>query len=276
MPDSFLIILIPIIALVISFISTKGTLTDLKYKKRWWKIVTKRGWLVILLTFVIAGLLWWQNFLNNQKEKTKDELLKKEKATSDSTISSRVDSNRKVLFNDLSVALAKQNLQFDSAQRKIENLVRDSTNQKITIINSEDPNFDICDIKPILKTDDSLILKYFFCSENATSYDINVTIDIISKTTSNNQYFPLYNNLNFLPPNSVINKGKNLSINQYWGKWPKADIYFFRIKGTYKKFDGKILTIDRILSYDFSDPHFGPPNALVYSELQKMIKEIKW
>ena len=133
MPNILFIILISILTLLISFISTKGTLSNLKYSKKWWKIVTTRGKVVIILTLTIISLLIWQNEISERKNDKKDKVLRDERDKRDSLINKGVDSNRKVLFKDLSEALSKQGLRLDTVTKKLESL-KDSA--KTIVINS--------------------------------------------------------------------------------------------------------------------------------------------
>jgi hypothetical protein len=83
-PNVFFIILISIFTLCISFVSTKGTISNLRHKKKLWKIITLRGWLVITFTLLIIALLIWQNYINEYRSDQKDIELKNERAKSDS------------------------------------------------------------------------------------------------------------------------------------------------------------------------------------------------
>jgi len=61
-----------LLTLIISFVSTKGTLSDLRYKRNWKKIVTPRGWWVLGLTMLIVALLLWQNKIITESEVKKN------------------------------------------------------------------------------------------------------------------------------------------------------------------------------------------------------------
>jgi hypothetical protein len=97
----------------------------------------------------------------------------------------------------------------------------------------------------------------------------------LSKTKSTNQYFSIYRSIYFISPNTTLNKGKYNSIKMGIRNLPLMSIYFFRIFGTFKKFDGKIIPIDRIYAYDIEERHYGRPNGPVYNELRKFIETLK-
>ncbi len=143
MPDILFIILISIFTLCISFISTKGTLSNLQYKRKWWKIITTRGKVVIFLTLTIIGLLIWQNEATDRKNDKKDQIIRNERNARDSLISVGIDSNRKILFKDLSEALSKQNLRLDTVTKRLKNL-NDSANRTVVINNNKKPTLRLC------------------------------------------------------------------------------------------------------------------------------------
>lgn len=212
MSNSFIIISIPIIALIISFVSTKGTLSNLKYKRQWWKIITIRGWIVMGLTFLIAGLLYCQNSKNEKREAVKDQELQKQRNDSDSIISSRVKSNRDTLFSDLSEAFAKQNLAFDTSNNTINEITKG-------IRSNTEATLD--DLKAISNTNNEILSFSQSQLDPITPMDIHLNYSFrISK-----EYF--FNNITYFKKEKITEKPfLNISLEDL-SKMNQTDSKFF-------------------------------------------------
>jgi hypothetical protein len=266
MPNVLFIILISFFTLCISFVSVKGTLSDLKYKKKWWKIITKRGWGAIVLTLSVIMLLVWQNYLSEKTSDKKDEALKKEKEKSDSTVTNRikagVDSNRKILFDDLSQALAKQGLGFDSNQKRIEKLVKDSS--KIRVFEKEDPVLHLVTMAgkkgiEIIKEDNgAFTIEIQILSSDAGSGGFEITYSIL-KANSKDQII-------YLGKRSPLQYNKKLSANQASispfiipsDNYGKPEMIFVWARGKYKNIDlSKTFQLDEVYYYNVNGNTFG-------------------
>ncbi len=267
---------------LIAIIPLKGKLSDNRFKFP--KNFTKLGYSLIcccIITTICSILLFIKSEKDNDDSQNK---LHSELSNRDSINQikfdlaknqyiEKLDSNNK---NTIEL-LAKYGLKYDSAAKRIEKLVKDSTNRQTTIINSEDPNFDLCKIQVERETNDSLFFKMTFCSENATSYDIDFKLDLISKIGRTKPYFYLIKELQVMHPKSIINKGKYSSLIMGIKNIKYCRIYFFHIRGSYKKFDHKLIPLESIIAFDFDDPkpHFGPPNSIIYNEIVEFMSNKK-
>jgi hypothetical protein len=241
-------------------------LSDLKYKRKWWKIITKRGWIVILLTISVIMLLVWQNYQSEKNNNKKDEALKKEKEKSDSIVTNRikagVDSNRQVLFDDLSKALAKQGFEFDFKQKRIERLVKKSS--KITVFEKEDPVLHIVTMGDkkgieIIKEDNGTFsIEIQILSSDAGSAAFEITYSIL-KTNSIEEII-------YLGKRLPIQYGKKLSANQASispfvipnDNYGRPNMIFIWARGKYKKIDlSKVFQLDEVYYYNMKNNTFG-------------------
>ena len=266
MPNVLFIILISFFTLCISFVSVKGTLSDLKYKKKWWKIITKRGWIAIVLTLSVIMLLVWQNYLSEKTNDKKDEALRKEKEKSDSTVTNRikagVDSNRQILFDDLSKALAKQGFEFDSSQKRIERLVKDSS--KIRVFEKADPVLHLVTMGgkkgiEIVKEDNATFsIEIQILSSDAGSAGFEITYSIL-KINSVDQII-------YLGKQTPLEYGNKLSINEanisYFvipnDKYGRPDMILIWARGKYKNIDlSKTFQLDDVYYYNVNGNTFG-------------------
>jgi hypothetical protein len=132
MNELFFIPLIGMLSVVSTIISSKGGLYDKRFK--WYKRLTKRGYVVSSLGIVLVGISVWQYLATKRNNEQKEGIQIQEKRRSDSIIANEiqkgVELNRKQLFDDLSEAMAGQNLKLDTVTNSIKSL-RDST---ITVI----------------------------------------------------------------------------------------------------------------------------------------------
>jgi hypothetical protein len=124
---------IGLLSIVATVISSKGGLYDRRFK--WYKIITTRGWIVVWCLSVILVLTIWQATSEKEEQDSKESALREQRRINDSTVAADiqkgVEKNSKKLFDDLSQALARQNLRLDTVTNTLEKL-RDS--EKTVII----------------------------------------------------------------------------------------------------------------------------------------------
>ncbi|MEP7255181.1 MAG: hypothetical protein ABI666_05360 [Ferruginibacter sp.] len=260
MPNIFFIILISFFTLCISFVSVKGTLSDLKYKKKWWKIITKRGWIAIVFTFFVIMLLVLQNYLSEKINYKKDEALRKEKEKSDSIVTNRikagVDSNRQILFGDISKAFAQQGLILDTLKKEIKRLP--DTSKMFTVfnddvvINLEIPEYGI---KLVYLENDTFDFEISVFSLGASSTNFAIkTYTVCSYNNGLNEYI---GEMHFFPKGSHIFQNNALKENYTFAfnqKINHANIVlkslYLYLKGNYSDLKGKkYFHIDKLFKF---------------------------
>jgi hypothetical protein len=264
LPNSFYIILIALSTGYLTFLTTKGGLTDNRFSNLWKKL-TKRGKLVLLTLLLISILLILQE-LNSQMKSDrkeaeatqeiikKDSVLKKERDQRDSIITEGikygVDSNSKKLFEDVSKAFAKQELRLDTVKKTVER-IRDSTKGVINNLGQ---------IDPVIIIDSNGIV--FLKRENSTSYfDISLISYDAGSTNFNirsfvvNQYADktrrYSGNVNAIPNKLRISKDAAWKIGYHTYDSQEINLMFLYLKGSYTTLDGiKSYPVDELYMYD--------------------------
>ena len=246
----------------LTFLTTKGGLTDNRFSKPWEKL-TKRGKLVLAI-LVFMGLLfigqeWNSQVTNNRKEaemkkesKTKDSILNKERDQRDSTITNGVklgvDSNSKKLYDDISKAFAKQELRLDTVRKDVQR-IRDSAKGITNNYNQPDPVI-LIDSNGIYlreKKDRSINYGIAFRSYDAGSTNYDIICYLLTEHPDGKYDV---SKLNFFPKKLRIPKN---------GKWATGfgsniidakNIYIY-LKGKYTTLDEtKVYYIDDLYNYD--------------------------
>ena len=232
--------------------------------------------LVKLIIVIIVGLTSiWVTYKKNQNSgKEKFEAEKKFK----SELNSR-DSNDQVNFNrSLSKSsaasssasaeiMAKYYLKYDSAQHKIEKIIQDTNNRKVTekiITNTSDakPEFDISNIQFIKSRNDTLEFKFTLECKKTAIENLNLKIQVILKKAGVYSFCP--QTIGFMPSDVYMSSNTskvadNININSL------KNIYeaYFHIFGYYY-FNKEKYPIDFIEYYNFRNKDFGIPGTKVY------------
>lgn len=118
MTEVIIVVAIPILSIAISLLGSKGQ-GFFDQRRKWFRVVTKKGWWVILLNLIIISLVVIQFNYNEQRERRKDLLLSQEQARRDSLIQDGIAKGNERTFEMLSIALAKQNLKLDTFQNTV-------------------------------------------------------------------------------------------------------------------------------------------------------------
>jgi hypothetical protein len=253
----FLIVIIPL----------KGKMTDGRLN---FPHLTKKGkYLVTCCIATLIASIWLfiriDNDENESQQKFENDLKIELKKANDS-YNSKMDLSNK---NTIEI-LAKYGLKVDSSQKRIEKLVKDSTNIVTKIYNSEDPDFGMYNIETIKRTTDTLKIKLIFSSNDATSYKVNFKMDI-AVIDLKGKLKVILRNFNTLAPNVTMNKNKGLSHEVSFSN-PNYHSIIFRLKGDYYKFDHKRIILDKLYSYEINKPTptFGIPNNKRFDDIKKV------
>ncbi|WP_158845070.1 hypothetical protein [Algibacter sp. L1A34] len=125
-PNVVFIVLIVLSTLYLTFLTSKGGLTNNKYKG-FLKRITYRGKLVFVVSLSMSLILIVQDYNNSNLNRNGELLLHEEQFQRDSLITDGikkgVDDSRKKLFKDVSEAFANQGLRIDTLNKRIENIV---------------------------------------------------------------------------------------------------------------------------------------------------------
>lgn len=241
------IIAIGIVTIITAFKSDKGKFTDTRYK--WYHRFTKRGYEFIFVSILLVILLALQEFNSRKLIARGESNLRNQEESRDVEITKRVkkgiDSATTKLYDGLSEALSKQGIKYDSLRKDFQR-VRDSA--KVTIITGENPLLGLYSLTIIDSTTNKgfIKFKYEISSEDASSYDLDLKLDVIGKTIISKKYFMVERDLRLLSRGEIIPKGKKIS-SSIWIRNFKGitDRYCFNLKGSYRKSDKTLFKIDK-------------------------------
>jgi hypothetical protein len=135
--EIILVVLLPIAALILTFLTSKGSLYD--NRKKWYRRITQRGWFAIginIFIIVVTGLLY---YLSEEKSDEKDRVLNQNQTNMRDSIRIGIDSGNARLFRGLSEALAKQNLKLDTVNKELTKIKDDSSKRGVTVISGAEP-----------------------------------------------------------------------------------------------------------------------------------------
>ncbi|EJL64757.1 hypothetical protein [Flavobacterium sp. CF136] len=261
----FLTIIIAAMQFLIVILPLKGKMSDENLR---FPHLTGKGKLLVLCCIItLIATVWLYSKVENDENTSRlkfERELKIELKKANDSYTTKIDSSNKTTIE----ILAKYGLKVDSAQTRIEKLVKDSTNVVTKIYNSEDPEFAMYKIETIKRTADTLKIKIFFTSNDATSYKVNFKMDIAILDLKGKLKM-LVKDFNMLAPNLTLSKDKTISYDIDFPK-PNYHSIVFRMKGTYYKFDNKKFNLDRLYSYEINKetPTFGVPSSLRNDEMK--------
>jgi hypothetical protein len=254
-----------------------------------WKL-TKKAWVFLGIALLTMFFAWVQH-KDNEKEKgeLRTELLERDNINRnelrardqdarneqlnrdsinneklrlrDSIANSKVEKSK----NETISQLAKYGLKYDSSQKIIEKLVRDSSRK--TIIQPADPEFLLCIPNGITvkKYDpDSLIFTIRKCVEIAQCKKINITVYFVVDVDS-----IANRNMKFLSKERLIESNGEMAANEmrasdfsyYIRNAPRCYMLYAWVKGSFMNSDlSKSFDIDRVYSASLTSHFFGVSN----------------
>ncbi len=136
-------------------------------------------------------------------------------------------------------------------------MLRDSSLGKTTIVNGEFPILKICKVEIDSTKSDTLNVTYSYCSKDASSYNINVSLDVVGFNLEKEEFVYIGKNQRDMS-NATIAKDEVLTSKRqiYRGK-SENRYYIFRLYGTYEKFDKHVVIIDERSLYDMKHKSHG-------------------
>lgn len=261
MTGIIIIIGIALLVAVSAFVSSTYKLIDRRRKGL--KIITKTGWLVIALNFSIIILSVLQYFINENELTQKEIEANKNQTFRDSVLKSNYDSSLYVLKNKfdtsnintvtaISQTLGKYGYLFDSAQKRLVKLIRDSS--KTRVIETEDPVLSICSFKGInlIKVEKGLnFFDLLYCSEGAGSTGFNVRTSIVlSDSIPSNNLFYFKDNL-ILSYELQISKDAAYVQHFNFSDKIKFNLLYVYLNGTFKNLNrSKTYKIDAVYFFN--------------------------
>ncbi|MBN2829264.1 MAG: hypothetical protein JXR56_02960 [Candidatus Cloacimonetes bacterium] len=261
-----IIVLLSILLAVSTFITTKGKLTD--DRRKGFHALKKNGWTLISINMIILLLLIIQFLFNENTEAKKNEENIKNQAERDSIlaakydsslliIKSRFDSSNIEVISTIAEGLGKYGFMFDSANKSLIKLVRDSSKTKVIV--PDDPVLFCSDFAFYDRQDDFSWYKITFTSLDASCSNFNLICGFFGVDSTNQ-----IENLKFIGFNKFLTVSdkipKDMSAPYYY-RINNDSLYsmlYFRLYGTYQNLDQtKTFPIDDSYFYNFKSKTCG-------------------
>lgn len=249
-----IILLIALAATFTQFISSWDDIVDTS--RNGIKKLTKKGWLYIVCAIVLIVLPVMQHLYQIKEDIQKEKIAKVKQDERDLRQKEVYDSS----ILEIITVLGKYGYKFDSTNKKLVTLVRDSA--KTRVIEPENPSFSLLineTVKPIShRKTDSIYTKFElrFASINATSSFFDIKFyPFYEETTGEIIYIKSMQSKD----NNALNYNLKLIENSYYissvdipNILVKKNIYFW-VDGTYKNiFGNKTFTVNELYRYEIS------------------------
>ena len=256
----------------LTFLTTKGKLTDNRNNKTWNQL-TLRGRKVFFLLVTITVTLIMQGINSQNSDTNRDFLIKKEKDIRDSIIADGIkqgiDSSNSNLFRNLSKAFASQNLKIDTLQNTFI-ILKDSI--KTAVINNyenDDPVL-LIDTLGISQNDslkNSFLIKISSLDAGSSNFEIKLSCYILFTDSS----FTVKKFIDIFP------KGLKLPQNYKWETGFSIDSQR-RVRKLYLYLLGKYSTVDGVKEIDINDLYLydnkTKETTIITNKLRKEVIEI--
>jgi hypothetical protein len=278
----FIILLVNIVACIIIYIPSTGMIID--NESRGLRRIQPRGWMLIAC-FVITNILSiWQ--YNYNKRKDFDAALKQNEKDSIATLvqekkDSKKDSIAKIdreesndrIIRSFTGSLAEYGLKYDSTQRRIEKLVKDSVKRSVTVIEANNPTFSV------VCSDEGITLKgsindtLDFTIKSCYKYfprDINIDLLIISAVNGQYHKYKVIKDY-FVRKTSLNEDGNFPGRDIFLANKGHANTFYFYFTGKYTNREGtKMFPLEEVYLYDLKAQHWGIPNQKLEEEIRTL------
>lgn len=276
-----ILVLIALFVAASSFVSSTGKVIDRRRKH--FKYITNRGWVIICLNLIVVILSVAQYRLNERELGEKERINESRQHIRDSILKAGYDSSLLILKDKfdtsnlktvsvVSQTLGKYGYLLDSSNKELKKIIRDSSKTKVYV--QEDPILTLCVQNGIVLKELKNGFNNFslsICSEGAGSTDFNLDCQVIfadslTKFTYVGRIDPLAKSTQ-IPKENIITSFFSVTDNI------KSDFLYIWIKGTYKNIDKtKEYSIDNLYYYNYKGKTYGLVNGKTRDEALNFIK----
>jgi|ERR1035437_9005628 hypothetical protein len=215
---------INLITLYITYLTASGNLADNRFKK-WYKKLKIKGWLFILAGLILVSTQLAQTYFTERQNKKEQEIrdlrvFEKLKHSSDSSVTefqksadlsvSRFKKSSDSSTFEIVQSLGKYKLKYDSSQKKIVNLIKDSS--KTRVIEPENPTVVMggeLNSQTLAFLDmeaGHYYYEIYFTSLNSTSRNFDIKSSIIVFDSTTNLKYIYKGQVEIFEPNAVLPK----------------------------------------------------------------------
>jgi hypothetical protein len=269
-----IIIAINIAAAIITFISSSGKIVD--RRRRGLNIIRRGGWILIGCFVATIGLTLFQYYETEKQNRNKELQTILDQNRRDSIANKRNQENTDHVVNTFSGALAKYGLKYDSSQKVIEKLVRDSSKMNVTIIDQNDPIISVCSSETSIKlkeaNGDTLVFVISLCYENSP-IKINANLIAIGSVDGKFKNYGILEK--FFKSKELKGAGALESGEVVVQNGSRANIIFFYLYGQYKNLKNtRTYQIDNVSAFNLRERKVGVPGPTVEENLREFLKSL--
>jgi hypothetical protein len=256
MKPSLFNLILTVLAGIVLIVPFTGKVYD--GRSKWFKRFTIRGW--ILCAAVIGSII--VNYYKDEQVETDDlikaDIVKKEKKTDKAMSDKKTNESNAKIVSAFTTALAQYGLKYDSTQKVIQTLVRDSTKKEVKVVNAQ-PNINVCGISLVNKGTDSCKFKIEICCKYAPSLKTYMKMNIALEKNDGSMFLCKVSNQFYLH-GSGIPADKKLT---YFIDIPdilhETARFYFLLLGKYEGENGYKHILNDYTMYDLSKNGYGIP-----------------
>lgn len=249
------------IALIIPF---TGKVHD--GRNKWFKGFTYRGW---ILVFAVVGSVIATYFKDAQAEKDdtiKTDKVKREQVSRDSINRKFTDESNAKIVTTFTIALGKYGLKYDSSEKIIQKLVKDSAKTKETKVYENLPDISICGISIVNDKNDFSEFQIDICCKYALAIVEYANVKIASEANGNLQIVnravrPIPNGMPFRADKKLT---YFLKVTEHPSEY---NFFYFLLDGKYKDSAGTNHLLHDLIAYDVKANKIGVPLNGNYSRI---------
>jgi len=250
------------LALIVLLLPFTGKVHDGRF--RWFKGFTIRGWIVLAAFIASITVNYFKDLQADKDDIEKNRIVKIEKRQDDSIARKRNDESNAKIVTTFTDALAKHGLKYDSVEKIIQKLVKDSLRKETKVVRSDEPNLDICNIQQGPFHSDTTELLLSLCATKSTVY--NIQLKVYQAYELENKFFLVNGVPDFYAHNGTLAVDKKFIGSINFIKLDHRVRYMeFLFIGTYTNEDNKIFHLRTIYNYDFIKKTWGMENEPYYS-----------
>jgi len=261
-----------VLAFVVLILPFTGKVHD--GKSKWFRGFTVRGWLVCA-AFLLSILVNYLKDLQSEKEDlAKASATNVEKRKDDSIARRRNDESSAKIVNTFTEALARHGLMYDSAEKIIQRLVKDSAKRIIKNTFGNHPELAVNNIELLRSSRDTLLFKTSFYTKQAASYHSTFKVYVVQAEDGKQLYIIPDNTRGIflkdvlIPLEKVLQMPRTITGNNIQNF---RGVFYFVFIGSYSDSDNKNFPFKVIESYSMNEKSFGAVFEPVNSQIINLL-----
>ncbi|RZL54977.1 MAG: hypothetical protein EOO93_19605 [Pedobacter sp.] len=265
MKPSLYNLIIGFFALIVLIVPFFGKTYD--KRRKWFTKIRPKGWIIISAFIATVIFTYLKDASVEDLEIQKEMIVQKEKKSSDSLSRIQNDESNTKTINTFTKALAVYGLKYDSTEKVIAKLVKDSSKTSTTN-NYTDPSLTI-QIELVEKIDFNNRFQFTTICNDATATSINLKCYYITEFTEKHMS-GIRLGFRVIPKKSELPNGSAFKSDVILNESREVLKYYFFITGTYKSINDKTIFMNRLYSYEVENKRFGMPYEPKHSRILEL------